>query len=223
MDKFWKAALGVAGIGAIGFFVFWSLYQGWLDLPIFPMLSQDQAFQLLKLFLYLTFGALVLGVLAYISTHRTAGQINNYEPIRSTNLTLPNGSKFSDEQFETYRKVWILLQNLRSAGNDLWRRASKNNLAHFAACLRETKDIVNNGSIFFHQEDYSQLKSILETFANYSSGKERLIDLRNSTEIDLSEIRAQIKENGGHLRTYSDLLETMRAKYHDRLDWKKAS
>jgi len=44
MDRFWKAALGVAGLGAIGFFVFWSLYKQWLSLPIFPMLTQDQAF-----------------------------------------------------------------------------------------------------------------------------------------------------------------------------------
>jgi len=51
MERFWKAALGIAGIGAIGLFVFWSLYKQWLTLPIFPQLTQDQAFELLRYFL----------------------------------------------------------------------------------------------------------------------------------------------------------------------------
>lgn len=65
MDKFWKAALSVAGIGAIAFFVFFSLYKQWLTLPIFPELTQNQAFTLMMVFLTLTFGALVVGVAAW--------------------------------------------------------------------------------------------------------------------------------------------------------------
>lgn len=66
MDKFWKAALGVAGIGAVAFFAFYSLYKKWLSLPIFPQLTQEQAFVLMLVFLALTFLALVVGVIAWL-------------------------------------------------------------------------------------------------------------------------------------------------------------
>ncbi len=222
MDRFWKAALGVAGIGAIGFFVFWSLYKQWLSLPIFPMLTQEQAFQLLRYFLFLTFIALVLAVFAYVYTHRPKLH-KKYVPIKSNTLTLPNGSKFTDEQFETYRRVWVSLQDLRAAGNDLWRCANKKNLDLFAASLRETMEFIDNGAIFFHGEDYSQIKEILRSFAKYQGGKQHLIDLRNSDTYDLENIRSQITENKRHLANYSDLLEQIRKNYHDRLSWRKAS
>lgn len=70
MERFWKAALSVAGIGAIGLFVFWSLYKQWLTLPgIFSQLPPQQTFQIFRYFLFLTFGTAFLGVAAYIITH----------------------------------------------------------------------------------------------------------------------------------------------------------
>ena len=66
MDKFWKAALTVAGIGAVAFFVFYSLYRQWLTLPIFPQLTQSQAFTVMLVFLVLTFLALIAGVVAWL-------------------------------------------------------------------------------------------------------------------------------------------------------------
>ena len=54
--KFWKAAIGVGGVSAIGAFVFWSLYSGWLELDIFADLTSDQTFKLMLAFLFLVFG-----------------------------------------------------------------------------------------------------------------------------------------------------------------------
>lgn len=66
MERFWKAALGVAGIGAVAYFVFYSLYKEWLTLPIFPQLTQAQAYDLMRWFLFLTFSALIVGLIAWL-------------------------------------------------------------------------------------------------------------------------------------------------------------
>ena len=65
MDKFWKAALAVGGLAAIGAFVFWSLYKDWLSLLIFSKMSPDQTFKIMIVFLVLTFIALIVLVVAY--------------------------------------------------------------------------------------------------------------------------------------------------------------
>lgn len=66
MEKFWKSALGVAGLGAIGFFVFFALYKQWLSLGIFSRLDKEQTFIVMVIFLLLTFLALICGVAAWL-------------------------------------------------------------------------------------------------------------------------------------------------------------
>lgn len=66
MEKFWKAAIGVAGLGAVGAFVFWSLYEKWLELKIFSGLNAKQTFIVMIVFLVLTFFALLGIIWAYI-------------------------------------------------------------------------------------------------------------------------------------------------------------
>jgi len=66
MEKFWRAAIGIAGLGAVAFFVFYSLYNQWLSLPIFPVLTQEQAFILMLAFLGFTFLSLITGVVGWL-------------------------------------------------------------------------------------------------------------------------------------------------------------
>lgn len=66
MSTFWKAALAVGGIAAIGAFVFWSLYKDWLSLDIFSKMNPEQTFEIMKIFLWLTFGSLVLMVVTFL-------------------------------------------------------------------------------------------------------------------------------------------------------------
>jgi len=70
MRGFWPAALTVGGLGAVGAFVFWSLYKNWLSLPIFERLTSDQTFYLMVGFLILTFASLVSILFAYVETKR---------------------------------------------------------------------------------------------------------------------------------------------------------
>jgi hypothetical protein len=69
MEKFWKAALAVAGLGAVGAFVFWSLYKQWLSLGIFANLTSQQTFIVMLVFLALTFVFAVTAFITYAKTH----------------------------------------------------------------------------------------------------------------------------------------------------------
>ncbi|OHC63253.1 MAG: hypothetical protein A2040_07585 [Rhodocyclales bacterium GWA2_65_19] len=82
MDKYWKSAIAFTGLGGVGAFVFWSLYQGWLQLGIFSKLTSEQTFQIMILFLCLTFLGLIVLVLAYLkSSHsRTSVDSGGYHP-----------------------------------------------------------------------------------------------------------------------------------------------
>ena len=77
MNTFWKAALAIGGLAAIGAFVFWSLYKQWLSLPIFSQMSADQTFNIMIVFLLLTFGALIIFVFAYLYSKKDKGVSNS--------------------------------------------------------------------------------------------------------------------------------------------------
>src|SRR5262245_197479 len=70
-DRIWEVAIGVCGLGAVGAFVFWSLYKQWLRLPIFSKLTRKDTFVLMLVFLGLSFlGLLALLALSYASEAR---------------------------------------------------------------------------------------------------------------------------------------------------------
>lgn len=69
MENIWKAAFAVAGLGAIAFFVFYSLYKQWLTLAIFAKLSQAQTLAVMVIFLVLSFGSLMAGLAAWYHGH----------------------------------------------------------------------------------------------------------------------------------------------------------
>lgn len=71
MEKFWRAALAVAGLGAVGAFVFWSLYSKWISLGIFSNLSSEQTFVLMLVFLSLTFLALIAALITYAKLQKS--------------------------------------------------------------------------------------------------------------------------------------------------------
>lgn len=62
MNAFWKAAIGICGLSAVAFFVFFSLYKDWLHLNIFSQMDKHQTFIIMLCFLFLTFAALVFGL-----------------------------------------------------------------------------------------------------------------------------------------------------------------
>ncbi len=68
MNELWKAAFTIAGIGAIGSFILWSLYSKWIKLPIWVSLTKHQQFVLFTLFLTFTFLFAIAGLITYAMT-----------------------------------------------------------------------------------------------------------------------------------------------------------
>ena len=57
-------------------FVFWSLYKDWLALPIFSKMTPEQTFEIMKIFLWLTFGSFAMMVVTYLRSKKTITPAN---------------------------------------------------------------------------------------------------------------------------------------------------
>lgn len=89
MENFFKAALGVGGLGTVGAAVFFGLYQDWLKLDIFSQLSGDQTFIIMLVFLGLVF----LCALALIAAHMLKGIKINTAKATNCSTAIINDSK----------------------------------------------------------------------------------------------------------------------------------
>ena len=69
VDRFWKAAIKICGIGAVGAFVLWSLYKEWLHLPVFSSLSSAQTLVVFVVFLVVTLAFGMAALWAYVRVH----------------------------------------------------------------------------------------------------------------------------------------------------------
>ena len=63
MKELWKIAFTLTGISGVAAFVLWSLYKEWLHVPVLRDLTKVQKYNLLKLFLILTFVFAAAGLL----------------------------------------------------------------------------------------------------------------------------------------------------------------
>jgi hypothetical protein len=125
-------------------------------------------------------------------------------------------ARYNEQQFTLYSEVWSSLFDLFSIGEDLWNRAERQKLVKFAKQLRLTKDAVGKGSLFIEDEHYRQLREILDAFANYEAGKNRLVELRESREVQNYEIE-QIITNRQHLDRYTALIYEIRDSFKRQL------
>jgi hypothetical protein len=164
----------------------------------------------------------IVGGVILFALHRWAPQRSDKTTVRD--LKLPNGSRFTDAQFETYRGVWVALQELRATGDALWTRVTQKNLDAFVRALRVAKAQIAAGAIFFDHDDYEQLTALLQHFADYYIGKERLIKMKTRREGGRrwepwvqQQAEQQIGNNQQYFTRYTALLDKMRTRYHDHL------
>src|SRR5206468_12029931 len=140
-------------------------------------------------------------------------------------LRLPSGSRFTHAQFDTYSEIWVSLQDLRQAGEELWEKATKPELMQFAQCLQDARGKVAKGAIFFHKGDYIELQNLLQQFSLFRDGKQDLIQyleshpqMRDGGNSNLDpHIVEQIAVNHRRLTNYIRLLERLRETYYERL------
>lgn len=144
-------------------------------------------------------------------------------------LTNPR-QDFAKSQFESYSDVWKSLQALRLAGDDLWAKATGDNLIQFAKQLRTTTRVTREGEIFFEPTDRQQLLDVLGAFEDFQIGKQRLVDFRSKLDIERFSregslprkhleafIADQIEANRRYMNSYEQILDKVRESFNKRL------
>ncbi|MBE7214705.1 hypothetical protein MK852_13625 [Shewanella benthica] len=86
MENFFKAALGIGGLGTVGAAVFFGLYKQWLTLGIFSQLSGDQTFSIMIIFLVLVF----LCAIVLIGAHALKGVKINSAKASNNSIAIIN-------------------------------------------------------------------------------------------------------------------------------------
>jgi hypothetical protein len=92
--------------------------------------------------------------------------------------------------------------------------------------LRDTTQLVYEGSIFFEESDYSQLLSVLEEFKRFHVGKTRLVNIRTINDVEVEGIllslppfklermiAKQIEGNRRHKFEYESVLDKIRVSF----------
>jgi hypothetical protein len=137
-------------------------------------------------------------------------------------IGIPNvrSTNYVNAQFEAYCSVWKTLQALKYAGDALWRQATTENLAHFAAQWHRTKLTVDEGGIFFEEEHHQSLLHLLKKFGEYNDGKMKVVQIRSQQDAKWGNpdlLRQQIDRNWHYKVEYEQLLEKIRVSFRERL------
>ena len=86
-------------------------------------------------------------------------------------------SRYSENQFNLYNKLWNSLCDLKFAGDKLWNNTTADNLVDFAVKLQEAGTELLRNALLIEDEHSRQLKELLDKFGNYQVGKVRLIQI----------------------------------------------
>jgi hypothetical protein len=145
--------------------------------------------------------------------------------VRQIGLENIRTSNFANSQFQVYCDIWKSLQALRVAGDDLWKKVSDENLITYAEQLRKTTRFVQEGEIFFDDQDREQLLDILTEFQQYRLGKMRLAEIRTKIEVQkniyaiigVQQVERQIERNRENKLRYENMLDQVRVSFKARV------
>jgi len=178
--------------------------------------------------------ALVLGISSYLGKiwaerilekekHQFEVEITRLTSELSLQVELAKSIKirYFENQFTLYHELWVILCNLRKAGDDLWENASKPELATFARALSKAEATVEQSLLFIEDEHYRDLKDLFHQFREFRFGKSRLMGIRanNHSHDDFNEREIQyvINHNEAIRTSYSDLLDDVGRSFKKQL------
>ncbi|MBS2212717.1 hypothetical protein KEM09_14960 [Carboxylicivirga mesophila] len=131
-------------------------------------------------------------------------EINEYQSkldvLKQTTL------RYSDRQFELYSVLWTSLHDLKISADNLWSRANSMNLNNFAKQIKKTKIEIERASLFIEDDHYRQLMEIIKSFSEFEIGKERLIDLRQTSNLEGHLIERQMIAGNQRVKQWYDEL-----------------
>ncbi|MCP4424047.1 MAG: hypothetical protein GY803_06125 [Chloroflexi bacterium] len=143
------------------------------------------------------------------------------EFVERVGLTPAVAAKYYETKFELYRSTWQALHSLREAGETLWGRASKENIAHFADRLREAQQMVGANQILFDKADHDALMAVMDEFNQFQAGKVMLYQIRSAQEEDLiyADEMHHLTERNGHIKErYETLLQNVSNRFRTQLN-----
>ncbi len=117
---------------------------------------------------------------------------------------------------------WKSLQALRILGDDLWKKASSENVAKFAKQLRMTKQLVMENELFFEIQDHQSLQHVLRAFSSFEIGKGRLANIYTRSDVESEGynsgyIPEVIESNRKYKIQYENILATICVSFKQRL------
>lgn len=117
MEEIWKIAITIGGLGAIGAFVFLSLYKDWLKLQIFSKLTKKQTYNLMRIFLFLVFISLIAFLIAYFKVESINGkkpskiELVDYQITYSDSLSVEYRITYPDSLDALFPQIDLKLRN----------------------------------------------------------------------------------------------------------------
>ena len=128
--------------------------------------------------------------------------------------------RYAASQFEIYHQLWTSLQELREKGQNLWENVDAKNITSFAEQLSQIKIAIRDGAIFFDDDDYLELQSLVHAFGAFGAGKNLIAHLESPLlldEHDLSAWRRRVYQNRQLKDEYEALLEKIRISFRRQL------
>ena len=129
--------------------------------------------------------------------------------------------RYSESQFDIYRELWGSLCELKLTTDDLWIKATPENVARFSEQLNKTRFWLEKSSLFIEDEHYNRLKGVFDEFEMFLVGKENLVELRNEPGITDQELRNRTREivagNRWHRDHFTETLTELRSYFKQHI------
>ena len=147
------------------------------------------------------------------------------EALAKTNHELEKAQRrhflYSQSQFELYNSLWKQLVYTKRLADDLWEKADPKNLPSFADQIRQTKFVIEENMLLIEEEHYNRLIDLIGEFENFKVGKQRLVEIRQSTteEIlaNIEDVADMIKKNGDSKEKYDNLVSQIGLSFRKQL------
>jgi hypothetical protein len=88
--------------------------------------------------------------------------------------------QYSGKQFEIYNQMWLSLIDLKKSINELWAKATIENLKDLSTKLTNAYITIEKSAILIEPRHYDEMQSILKEINEFQFGKEQLLKLRQN-------------------------------------------
>lgn len=120
---------------------------------------------------------------------------------------------YSQSQFELYNSLWKQLVYTKRLADDLWNDADPKKIPSFASQIGQTKYVIEENMLLIEESHYTELLDLMTEFDNFSVGKRKLIDIRQSSVDDIldniNDINQMIDNNNGAKQRYDALVSKL--------------